>query len=187
LWCSRGHKDDFAALKAANVDLKGKLALAKYGGPFRGVKVQNAEKNGMVGVVMFSDPGDDTAQVAKGQKAYPGMLASHTIKPRVVFEYANIDQTAQLASLPQFSADLLPLSTNTPVIPPLLATRQSPALSASTALRICRRSRHSRSPTVMRSLYSRHWMDMARLGKQSRETDGSAASTQRTALDQLRT
>jgi N-acetylated-alpha-linked acidic dipeptidase len=67
------------------VDLKGKIALAKYGGPFRGVKVQNAEKNGMVGVVMFSDPGDDTAQVAKGQKAYPGMLASHTIQPHASF------------------------------------------------------------------------------------------------------
>jgi hypothetical protein len=169
------------------VDLKGKIALAKYGGPFRGVKVQNAEKNGMVGVVMFSDPGDDTAQVAKGQKAYPGMLASHTIHLRAVFEYANIDQTAQLASLPQFSADLLPLLTNTPVIPPLLDTRQSLALSASAALRICQRSRHFRSLTGMRYLSSRHWMGMARLGKQSREMDGSADSMQPTALDQLQT
>jgi N-acetylated-alpha-linked acidic dipeptidase len=69
--CRRGHKDDFAALKAAGVKLEGKIALAKYGGPFRGVKVLNAEANAMVGVVMYSDPGDDSAQVAKGQKAYP--------------------------------------------------------------------------------------------------------------------
>ncbi|CAN9351520.1 unnamed protein product [Alternaria alternata] len=67
----RGHKDDFAALTALNVDLKGKIALAKYGGPFRGVKVLNAEAHGMVGVIMFSDPGDDGPQEVKGQTAYP--------------------------------------------------------------------------------------------------------------------
>lgn len=70
---SRGHKDDFAALVAANVNLVDKIALAKYGGPFRGVKVRNAEAHGMVGVVMFSDPGDDGPQVAKTQAAYPSM------------------------------------------------------------------------------------------------------------------
>ncbi|KAL1794631.1 hypothetical protein ACET3X_006447 [Alternaria dauci] len=71
VYVGRGHKDDFAALAAANIDLQGKIALAKYGGPFRGVKVINAEAHGMVGVVMFSDPGDDGPQEAKGQAAYP--------------------------------------------------------------------------------------------------------------------
>jgi N-acetylated-alpha-linked acidic dipeptidase len=36
VYVGRGHKDDFAALTAANVSLGGKIALAKYGGPFRG-------------------------------------------------------------------------------------------------------------------------------------------------------
>lgn len=67
----RAHKDDFAALKAAGVDVKGKIALAKYGGPFRGMKVKNAEANGMAAIVIFSDPGDDGPQEAKGQVAYP--------------------------------------------------------------------------------------------------------------------
>ena len=67
----RAHKDDFAALKSASINLEGKIALAKYGGPFRGVKVKNAEANGMVGVVIFTDPGDDGPQEAKGQAAYP--------------------------------------------------------------------------------------------------------------------
>ena len=73
MYNSRGHKDDFAALTVLNVDLKGKIALANYGGPFRGVKVLNAEAHGMVGVIMFSDPGDDGPQEAKGQVAYPRM------------------------------------------------------------------------------------------------------------------
>jgi N-acetylated-alpha-linked acidic dipeptidase len=78
---SRAHKDDFAALTAANVKLAGKIALAKYGGPFRGVKVLNAEAHGMIGVVLFSDPGDDGPQEAKGQAAYPRMIpcTRHTL------------------------------------------------------------------------------------------------------------
>ncbi|KAG9188839.1 N-acetylated-alpha-linked acidic dipeptidase [Alternaria panax] len=71
VYVGRGHKDDFAALVRANVSLEGMIALAKYGGPFRGVKVLNAEAHGMVGVVMFTDPGDDGPQAAKGQATYP--------------------------------------------------------------------------------------------------------------------
>jgi N-acetylated-alpha-linked acidic dipeptidase len=74
VYVGRGHKDDFAALTAANASLVGKIALAKYGGPYRGVKVRNAEAHGMVGVVMFSDPGDDGPQIANGQLPYPGKL-----------------------------------------------------------------------------------------------------------------
>ncbi|KAH7076920.1 vacuolar protein sorting-associated protein 70 [Paraphoma chrysanthemicola] len=77
IYVGRGHKDDFAALKAANISLSGKIALTKYGGPFRGLKVHNAEAHGMIGVVMFSDPGDDRPQVAKGQAAYPDGPARH--------------------------------------------------------------------------------------------------------------
>ncbi|KAF1836648.1 glutamate carboxypeptidase 2 [Decorospora gaudefroyi] len=77
VYVGRAHKDDFAALEKRNVDLTGKIALAKYGGPFRGLKVANAEAHGMVGIVMFSDPGDDGPQVAKGQAAYPDGPARH--------------------------------------------------------------------------------------------------------------
>ncbi|KAH8732769.1 N-acetylated-alpha-linked acidic dipeptidase 2 [Phaeosphaeriaceae sp. PMI808] len=77
VYVGRGHRDDFTALKTANVSLKGKIALAKYGGPFRGLKVQNAEANEMVGVVIFSDPGDDGPQVANGQAAYPKGPSRH--------------------------------------------------------------------------------------------------------------
>jgi N-acetylated-alpha-linked acidic dipeptidase len=71
VYVGRGHKDDFEALKQAGIQLKDKIALVKYGGPFRGVKVKNAEVNGMIGVVIFTDPGSDGPQEAKGDKAYP--------------------------------------------------------------------------------------------------------------------
>tara|TARA_R110002003_G_scaffold351_6_gene18906 strand:- start:1522 stop:2652 length:1131 start_codon:yes stop_codon:yes gene_type:complete len=63
---------DFEELQAANVALAGKIALAKYGGVFRGLKVKRAQELGMVGVVMYSDPGDDGALTEKnGIATYP--------------------------------------------------------------------------------------------------------------------
>ena len=63
---------DFQDLIHANVSLKGKIALAKYGGVFRGLKVKRAQELGMLGVVMYSDPQDDGNMTeSKGHKAYP--------------------------------------------------------------------------------------------------------------------
>ncbi|KAF1997684.1 N-acetylated-alpha-linked acidic dipeptidase-like protein 2 [Amniculicola lignicola CBS 123094] len=72
IYVGRGQKVDFERLIALGVDLEGKIALAKYGGPFRGLKVKNAQDHGMVGVVIFSDPVDDGNMTeAKGVAAYP--------------------------------------------------------------------------------------------------------------------
>lgn len=67
-----GTYKDFEDLQAANVDLEGKIALAKYGGVFRGLKVKRAQELGMVGMVMYSDPGDDGEVTEKnGHEVYP--------------------------------------------------------------------------------------------------------------------
>lgn len=67
-----GTYQDFEDLKAANIKLEGKIALAKYGGVFRGLKVKRAQEFGMIGVVMYSDPGDDGEVTEKnGNKTYP--------------------------------------------------------------------------------------------------------------------
>ncbi|KAJ4299975.1 hypothetical protein N0V90_005223 [Kalmusia sp. IMI 367209] len=67
-----GTYKDFEDLKAANISLKGKIALAKYGGVFRGLKVKRAQELGMVGVVMYSDPGDDGEVTEQnGNATYP--------------------------------------------------------------------------------------------------------------------
>jgi N-acetylated-alpha-linked acidic dipeptidase len=72
VYVGRGQKVDFDRLKALGVQLEGKIALAKYGGPFRGLKVKNAQDNGMIGTVIFTDPGDDGNMTeAKGVAAYP--------------------------------------------------------------------------------------------------------------------
>ena len=63
---------DFADLVAANISLKGKIALAKYGHCFRGLKVKRAQELGMVGVVLYTDPQEDgEITELNGYKEYP--------------------------------------------------------------------------------------------------------------------
>ena len=53
-----GRREDFERLAALGVDPRGKIALARYGGNFRGYKAKFAEDAGCVGLVMFTDPAD---------------------------------------------------------------------------------------------------------------------------------
>ncbi|PNS19551.1 hypothetical protein CAC42_7395 [Sphaceloma murrayae] len=72
VYVGRGQQVDFQRLVTLGVPLEGKIALAKYGGPFRGLKVKNAQQYGMIGAVIFTDPGDDgNITEAKGVAAYP--------------------------------------------------------------------------------------------------------------------
>ncbi|TEA10650.1 putative glutamate carboxypeptidase [Colletotrichum sidae] len=72
VYVGRGSRADFDRLVELGVELEGKIALARYGGILRGLKVKNAQDHGMVGAVIFSDPADDGNQtVARGYEAYP--------------------------------------------------------------------------------------------------------------------
>jgi N-acetylated-alpha-linked acidic dipeptidase len=67
-----GTYQDFEDLVNANVSLVGKIALIKYGGIFRGLKVKRAQELGMVGAVIYSDPGDDgDLTLENGNETYP--------------------------------------------------------------------------------------------------------------------
>jgi len=67
-----GTYQDYEDLRARNVSLEGKIALAKYGRNFRGLKVKRAQELGMVGIVMYSDPQEDGEMTeANGHKPYP--------------------------------------------------------------------------------------------------------------------
>jgi N-acetylated-alpha-linked acidic dipeptidase len=50
---------DYEALKRRGVDVKGKIALARYGGGWRGLKPKLAQEAGAVGTLIYSDPADD--------------------------------------------------------------------------------------------------------------------------------
>ncbi|KAJ3456577.1 hypothetical protein MRS44_016600 [Fusarium solani] len=72
VYVGRGSIDDFERLVELGVEIKGKIALIKYGGLFRGLKVKNAQDHGAIGAIIFTDPGDDgNVTVANGYEAYP--------------------------------------------------------------------------------------------------------------------
>ncbi|KAL7274490.1 hypothetical protein RUND412_002617 [Rhizina undulata] len=67
-----GRKTDFQRLQSLGVEFKGKIALARYGNQFRGLKVRNAQDYGCIGVVIYTDPGDDGNMIeSNGYAAYP--------------------------------------------------------------------------------------------------------------------
>ncbi len=72
VYVNYGTYQDFEDLAAANVSVRGKIAIARYGGIFRGLKVKRAQEVGMIGAILYSDPGDDGEVTDEnGVKQYP--------------------------------------------------------------------------------------------------------------------
>lgn len=59
VYVNYGTREDFMKIAEMGVDLKGKIAIARYGGNFRGFKAKYAEQNGMIGLVVYTDPKDN--------------------------------------------------------------------------------------------------------------------------------
>ncbi|MEP6691005.1 MAG: M20/M25/M40 family metallo-hydrolase [Gemmatimonadaceae bacterium] len=51
--------EDYAQLDSLGVSVKGRIAIARYGRSFRGIKAREAEKRGAVALIIYSDPADD--------------------------------------------------------------------------------------------------------------------------------
>ncbi|RKF76192.1 putative glutamate carboxypeptidase [Golovinomyces cichoracearum] len=72
VYVNYGTYADFEDLIQENVSLKGKIAIARYGNVFRGLKIKRAQELGMVGVILYTDPGDDGAVTKEnGVVEYP--------------------------------------------------------------------------------------------------------------------
>ncbi|KAK4141867.1 uncharacterized protein C8A04DRAFT_30560 [Dichotomopilus funicola] len=72
VYVNYGTFQDYEDLVKANVTLKGKVAIARYGGIFRGLKVKRAQELGMLGVILYTDPGDDGDNTEEnGHAVYP--------------------------------------------------------------------------------------------------------------------
>ena len=94
--------EDFSQLAARNIDLRGKIAICRYGSNFRGVKVYLAEQRGAVGVLLYSDPQDDG--YAKGDPWPVGPWRPDTGVQRgsvqYLFKYPGDPETPGVASTP---------------------------------------------------------------------------------------
>ena len=56
VYVNYGRREDYQKLQELGVSLEGRVAIARYGGNFRGFKSKYAEEAGAIGVLIYSDP-----------------------------------------------------------------------------------------------------------------------------------
>ncbi|MDQ2878046.1 MAG: M28 family peptidase [Pseudomonadota bacterium] len=59
VYVNYGMPDDYKALERRGVSVKGKIAIARYGVGWRGLKPKLAQEHGAIGCIIYSDPADD--------------------------------------------------------------------------------------------------------------------------------
>ncbi len=59
VYANYGMPEDYEALAARGISVKGKIVLARYGGGWRGLKPRLAQEHGAAGCLIYSDPADD--------------------------------------------------------------------------------------------------------------------------------
>ncbi|MBN1224843.1 MAG: M28 family metallopeptidase [Candidatus Aminicenantes bacterium] len=61
VYANSGNPGDYDLLESKGLDLKGKIALVRYSSPYsyRGFKAYTAEKRGLAGLLIYSDPKED--------------------------------------------------------------------------------------------------------------------------------
>jgi N-acetylated-alpha-linked acidic dipeptidase len=59
VYVNYGIPEDYEQLRKLNIDVKGKIVIARYGRSWRGIKPKVAWEHGAVGCIIYSDPRDD--------------------------------------------------------------------------------------------------------------------------------
>jgi N-acetylated-alpha-linked acidic dipeptidase len=59
VYINYGSLEDFMEIEKMGINLKGKIGIVRYGHLFRGTKAMIAQKYGMIGLLIYSDPIDD--------------------------------------------------------------------------------------------------------------------------------
>ncbi|HJU11226.1 MAG TPA: transferrin receptor-like dimerization domain-containing protein, partial [Candidatus Binataceae bacterium] len=59
VYVNYGMQDDYKTLQRLGVSVKGAIAIARYGGGWRGLKPKLAYEHGAIGCVIYSDPNND--------------------------------------------------------------------------------------------------------------------------------
>src|SRR5205814_5529701 len=62
VYVNYGVPADYETLATLGVDVRGKIALARYGGSWRGIKPKVAAEHGALACLIYSDPRDDGYQ-----------------------------------------------------------------------------------------------------------------------------
>ena len=118
VYVNYGLIEDYAQLDSMGVSVKGKIAIARYGRSFRGIKAREAEKHGAVALLIYSDPQDDGFVVGD---VYPDgpMRNSNGVQRGSILNPDGDPSTpgyASTAGVPRLTPDKMEIS-HIPVVP----------------------------------------------------------------------
>ena len=137
VYANYGRPEDFAALAARHIDVRGKIVIVRYGENFRGVKAYDAQLHGAAGVIIYSDPADDGYFRGDAYPKGPYRPASGVQRGSIqyLFKYPGDPTTPGFASTPDLPPDKrIPLqnAADQPTIPttPLSYQDAAPILRA---------------------------------------------------------
>ncbi|HET6629931.1 MAG TPA: transferrin receptor-like dimerization domain-containing protein [Woeseiaceae bacterium] len=89
-----GLPEDYEMLERYGIDVKGKIAIAKYGMSWRGIKPKLAAEHGAIGTLIYSDPADD------------GYAVGDTY-PEGPFKHPTAVQRGSVMDMPTYPGDVL--------------------------------------------------------------------------------
>lgn len=108
VYVNYGVPKDYEVLAEHGIDVKGKIAIARYGGSWRGIKPKVAAEHGAVGCIIYSDPRDDG-------------YAQGDVYPKGAWRNENGAQRGSVADMPTFPGD--------PLTPGIGATKNAKRLA----------------------------------------------------------
>jgi N-acetylated-alpha-linked acidic dipeptidase len=112
VYVNYGMPDDYKELARRGVDVKGKIAIARYGGGWRGLKPKLAQTHGAIGCIIYSDPQNDG-------------YGEGDVYPKGGWRPADGLQRGSVADMPIYSGD--------PLTPNVGATKNAKRLKISEA------------------------------------------------------
>ncbi len=94
VYVNYGVPADYEELEKRGVDVRGKIAIARYGGSWRGIKPKVAAEHGAIGCLIYSDPRND------------GYFQGD-VYPKGAYRNENGAQRGSVADMPTFPGDPL--------------------------------------------------------------------------------
>ena len=89
VYVNSGNPEDYDLLARQGVDVRGKIALARYSVPYsyRGFKALTAEKRGAAALLLYSDPADDGFKKGQVYPHGPWGPESHLQRGGIVYDF----------------------------------------------------------------------------------------------------
>ncbi len=89
-----GRPEDYELLERHGIDVTGKIAIAKYGKTWRGIKPKLAGEKGAIGTIIYSDPADDG-------------YGAGDVYPKGPFKHESGVQRGSVMDMPTYPGDVL--------------------------------------------------------------------------------